>query len=400
MKTEIMYNRLLEINPDSKHSVFLFGPRGTGKTSWLRNHFKNAIYYDLLDDSTYTRLLAFPTRIAEDVPDDFNDWIIIDEIQKAPKLLDEVHRLIEHRQLRFILTGSSARQLRQKGVNLLAGRAITRHMHPLTTLELGNDFNLSVALAYGLLPSVYSHESPAHYLASYVATYLREEVLQEGITRNIALFTRFLETASFSQGEQANFTEISREVGNNRHTIANFFDILEDLLIAYRIYPFTKRAKRALVSSPKFYYFDTGVYRSIRPTGPLDSREEIDGSALETLFLQEAKAINDYFELDYDITYWRTTSQLEVDFVLYGKNGFHAFEIKRKQTISKHDLKGLRAFKEDYPEATCHMLYGGSRTYVENGITVCSFDETLRGLKTLIGKNSESVDGLFRSSSE
>ncbi|NCT56861.1 MAG: ATP-binding protein, partial [Legionella sp.] len=229
-----MYNRLLKINPDSKHSVFLFGPRGTGKTSWLRSHFKNALYYDLLDDNTYTRLLAFPTRIADDVPHDFNDWIIIDEIQKAPKLLDEVHRLIEHRQLRFILTGSSARQLRQKGVNLLAGRAVTCHMHPLTSLELGDDFNLNTALTYGLLPSVYSHENPGHYLASYVATYLREEVLQEGITRNIALFTRFLETASFSQGEQVNFTEIAREVGNSRHTIANFFDILEDLLIAYR----------------------------------------------------------------------------------------------------------------------------------------------------------------------
>ncbi len=379
-----MYNRLLNINLESKHSFFLFGPRGTGKTSWLRSHFKNAIYYDLLDDHTYTRLLAFPTRIGDDVPPDFKDWIIIDEIQKAPKLLDEVHRLIEHRQLRFILTGSSARQLRQKGVNLLAGRAMTYHMHPLTTLELGHDFNLSTALTYGMLPSVYSHENPSHYLASYVSTYLREEVLQEGITRNIALFTRFLETASFSQGEQINFTEIAREVGNNRHTIANFFDILEDLLIACRVYPFTKRAKRAVVSSPKFYYFDTGVYRSIRPTGPLDSREEMDGAALETLFLQEFKAINDYLALDYSVSYWRTTSQIEVDFILYGKNGFHAFEIKRKQTISKQDLKGLLAFKKDYPEATCHMLYGGSRTYVENEITIRPFEETLRHLSSLI----------------
>lgn len=379
-----MYNRLLKINPDSKHSVFLFGPRGTGKTSWLRGHFKHALYYDLLDDNTYTRLLAVPTRIADDLPHDFQDWIIIDEIQKAPKLLDEVHRLIEHRHLKFILTGSSARQLRQKGVNLLAGRAITCHMHPLTVVELGRDFNLNTALTYGLLPSIYSHESPANYLASYVATYLREEVLQEGITRNIALFTRFLETASFSQGEQINFTEIAREVGNNRHTIANFFDILEDLLIAYRVYPFTKRAKRELVSSPKFYYFDTGVYRSIRPTGPLDSREEIDGAALETLFLQEFKAINDYFSLGYEVSYWRTTSQIEVDFVLYGKHGFHAFEIKRKQNLAKQDFKGLQAFKKDYPEATCHLLYGGSHTYVEQGVTVRPFEEALRDLTCLI----------------
>ena len=200
-------------------------------------------------------------------------------------------------------------------------------------------------------------------------------------------------TASFSQGEQVNCTEIAREVGNNRHTIANFFDILEDLLIACRIYPFTKHAKRELVVSPKFYYFDTGVYRSIRPTGPLDSREEIDGAALETLFLQEVKAINDYFELEYAISYWRTTSQVEVDFVLYGKNGFHAFEIKRKQTIAKHDLKGLRMFQEDYPEATCHMLYGGSRTYTENGITIRPFEETLINLNALLNQSNTTQTG-------
>src|SRR3990167_8074543 len=244
MKIEMVYNRLLKIDPSSPHSVFLFGPRGTGKTSWLKSHLHDVIYYDLLDDEVYTRLLAWPRRIAEDIPAEFTGWIIIDEIQKAPALLDEVHRLIEHRKLRFILTGSSARKLRQTGVNLLAGRALIYHMHPLTTLELNQDFNLATALTYGLLPSIYSHQNPAEYLKSYVATYLREEVLQEGITRNIALFTRFLETASFSQGEQINFTAIAREIGHNRHTIANFFDILEDLLIAYRIYPFTKRAKR------------------------------------------------------------------------------------------------------------------------------------------------------------
>lgn len=380
----MIYDRLLDINPESKHSIFLFGPRGTGKTSWLRSHFKRAVYYDLLDDDTYMRLLAWPKRIAEDISPDFDDWIIIDEIQKAPKLLDEVHRLIEHRHLKFILTGSSARKLRQVGVNLLAGRAITLHMHPLTTIELAGDFNLATALTHGLLPMVYTHEDPAQYLASYITTYLREEVLQEGLTRNIALFTRFLETASFSQGEQVNFTAIAREVGHNRHTIANFFDILEDLLIGYRIYPFTRRAQRDIVTSPKFYYFDTGVYRAIRPVGPLDSREEIDGAALETLFLQQVKAINDYFHLGYGVFYWRTTAGVEVDFVLYGENGFHAFEIKRKQKISKHDLKGLFAFKNDYPEVVTYLLYGGSNTYIENGIIICPYEQTLRSLKTIL----------------
>lgn len=380
----MIYHRLLKINQASEHSLFLFGPRGTGKTSWLKFSLQDMIYYDLLDHETYTRLLAWPKRLSEDIPVDFKGWIVIDEVQKAPALLDEVHRLIEHHHFRFILTGSSARKLKQKGVNLLAGRALITHMHPLTTLELGSDFDLSQALNHGLLPSIYSHEYPEQYLKSYVATYLKEEVLQEGLTRNIALFSRFLEIASFSQGEQINFTAIAREIGHNRHTIANFFDILEDLLIAYRIYPFTKRAKREIVASPKFYYFDTGVYRAIRPLGPLDSKEEIDGAALETLFLQQAKALNDYFLLNYTIYYWRTASKLEVDFILYGEHGFHAFEIKRKQQISKQDLKGLLAFKEDYPEATCYLLYGGHRDYMENGIRICPYKTMLTTLEQVI----------------
>ena len=383
----MLYNRLLEINPSIQASFFLFGPRGTGKTSWLKTHLSNVIYYDLLDHEVYTRLLAWPKRIAEDIPNHFNGWIIIDEIQKAPVLLDEVHRLIETRHLRFILTGSSARKLKQKGVNLLAGRAFIYHMHPLVNHELADDFDLTKALEYGLLPSVYQHDNIREYLKSYVATYLREEVLQEGLTRNIAVFTRFLEIVSFSQGEQINLTEIAREIGHNRHSVANFFDVLEDLLIAVRIYPFSKRAKRAVVSSPKFYFFDCGVYRAIRPQGPLDSKEEIDGAALETLFLQHLRAYNDYGHLNYSVYYWRTTSQLEVDFVIYGENGFHAFEIKRKQKISKKDLKGLFAFQEEYPEASCYLLYGGRNEYMENGIRIMPFELALKLLPGLIERN-------------
>lgn len=379
-----MYQRLLKINPNLQSSVFLFGPRGTGKTSWLKTHLEDVVYYDLLDYEVYTRLLAWPKRIAEDIPEHFKGWIIIDEIQKAPLLLDEVHRLIESRGLKFILTGSSARKLKQKGVNLLAGRALVYHMHPLLNIELGKDFNLQNALQYGMLPSIYSRSNAEDYLKSYVATYLREEVLQEGLTRNIALFSRFLEVASFSQGEQINLTEIAREIGHNRHSVANFFDVLEDLLIAIRIYPFNKRAKRAVVSSPKFYYFDVGVYRSVRPIGPLDSPEEIDGAALETLFLQHLRALNDYYSLNYSLYYWRTTSQLEVDFIIYGAKGFHAFEIKRKQNISKKDLKGLLAFKEEYPEATLYLLYGGQTRYQENGIQLIPFEEALSQLHYLI----------------
>lgn len=381
----MLYNRLLNLSQDLQSSVFLFGPRGTGKTLWLKSHLTPVIYYDLLDDEVYTRLLAWPKRIAEDIPPDFKGWIVIDEIQKAPLLLNEVHRLIETRQLRFVLTGSSARKLKQKGVNLLAGRAHIYHMHPFVMRELQGDFDLEKALQYGMLPRIYHYNDFKDYLKSYVSTYLREEVLQEGLTRNLAMFGRFLEVASFSQGEQINLTEIAREIGYNRHSVANFFDVLEDLLIAIRIYPFTRRAKRAVVSSPKFYFFDAGVYRSIRPMGPLDSNDEIDGAALETLFLQHLRAYNDYYALDYGIYYWRTTTQLEVDFVIYGPKGFHAFEIKRKQNISKKDLKGLLAFKEEYPEASCYLFYGGHSNYIENGITILPYESALKQLPEIVG---------------
>lgn len=379
-----MIHRALKINPNSKSSFFLFGARGTGKTYWVRKNFPEALWFDLLEDSTYRELLAQPERLADRIPSNFTDWIVIDEIQKVPVLLNEVHRLIEHRKLKFILTGSSARTLRRKGINLLAGRALTYHLYPLTAYEMGKDFDLHHALIYGNLPAAVTHENPAKYLQSYINTYLREEVLQEGLTRNLPLFTRFMETASFSQGEILDYTNLAKEVASNRHTINQFFDILEDLLIAYRIHPFTKRAKRKLILSPKFYYFDAGVYRSLRPKGPLDTEAEGDGAALETLFLNEFKALNDYLELGYEIFYWRTRSQEEIDFILYGKKGLHAFEIKRKANLTTKDFKALKLFKEDYPMAKLYMLYGGTKTYFEQDIRVIPVSQIITRLDTLL----------------
>lgn len=379
-----MYDRLLTFDRGTQHSLFIFGPRGTGKTSWIRHCLPDELYFDLLDAEIYSDFMASPSRLGQRVPEAYQGWVIIDEIQKVPALLNEVHRLIEHRKLRFILTGSSARSLRRAGVNLLAGRALIYNMHPLTSLELGGDFELQQALRYGLLPAVIGHSEPQRYLSSYVASYLREEVLQEGLVRNIALFTKFLETASFSQGEVLNYSEIAREVASNRHTVANFFEILEDLLIAHRLPVFTKRAKRKMTVQPKFYYFDVGVYRSIRPMGPLDSVDEIEGPALETLFLQQLKALNDYYELGYKIYFWRTQSQVEVDFIVYGNKGLFAFEIKRKSSIGKKDLSGLRLFAKDYPMAKLFLLYGGERSYHDGGIDVLPFQEALTGLLKLL----------------
>jgi predicted AAA+ superfamily ATPase len=282
------------------------------------------------------------------------------------------------------LTGSSARALRKKGVNLLAGRALTTHMHPLLAEEIGDAFDLEKALTRGLLPMAYQAEHYKLYLSSYVETYLKEEVLQEALTRNINLFARFLSAAAFSQGSELSYTGIAREIGTTRQTVTNFFDILEDLLISIRLPVFSKRAKRELIAKQKFYYFDTGVYLSLRPKGTLDNDSERHGPAFETLFLQHLRAINDYEHLDYELFYWRTRSQLEVDFVAYGEKGLLAFEIKSTTRLTAKDFKGLKAFKEDYPMATCYMIYRGEKDYFEQDIRVTSMNSILFNLGSIL----------------
>ena len=377
-----MYSRLLKV-PDNK-SLFLFGPRGTGKSHWVKTRFPNSVYIDLLESQIFNSLLANPTRLENLIAPKFNGQIIIDEVQKIPELLDEVHRLIENKKYKFILTGSSARKLKQKGVNLLAGRALTYFMHPLTLQEVKSDFNLKTALNFGMLPSVFQEENPKKYLESYVRTYLQEEVQQEGLTRNLAAFSRFLEAASFSQGGVLSISEIARECAVERKVVENYFTILEDLLLAYRLPVFSKKAKRRLVQHPKFYFFDVGVYRTLRPKGPLDSSADVDGPALETLFYQQARALNDACDLGYQIYYWRTSNEVEVDFVLYGEKGLACFEIKRSQKFTNKDLNGLRSFLEDYPMAKAYFLYGGSVTEYHGKITVMPFSKCLENLAQIL----------------
>lgn len=379
-----MFNRLLHLPLESQTSIFLFGPRGTGKTSWLKSHLPNAVYLDLLDFNVYSFLSSNPTRLEQFIPSLYNDWIIIDEVQRVPELLNEVHRLIENKKYRFILTGSSARSLRRKGINLLAGRAFRYHMHPLVIQEIGSAFNLSHSLEFGLLPTAVTHKDPKQYLENYVQTYLREEILQEGLTRNIGAFSSFLEVASFSQGQVLTMTEIGRELALNRFTVTNYFAILEDLLLSIRIPPFTQRAKRKMIAHEKFYFFDTGVYRALRPMRPLDSRDEADGAALETLFLQSVRAINDYQNLGYKIYFWRTASGSEVDFVLYGPRGLHAIEIKRSNRVTNQSLRGLKSFAEDYPEAKLHLLFLGTHKEYHGNITAIPFEKALLELPELI----------------
>lgn len=380
-----MFKRILKLPLNGNSSIFLFGPRGTGKTSYIKEYLKKYFYLDLLDFSVYGMLKADPSRLETLIPSNYKEWIVIDEVQRIPELLNEVHRLIEHKGFKFILTGSSARSLRKAGTNLLAGRALTYTMHPLIIQELENEFSMPHALKYGLLPSVINHADPKKYLESYVQTYIREEVMQEGLTRNIGAFARFLEVASFSQGQILNVSEIARELSINRLVVANYFDILEDLLLSSRISVFAQRAKRKVIAHQKFYFFDVGVYRTLRPMGPLDSVEEAEGASLETLFLQSLRAVNDYYNLGYKIYFWRTQTGEEVDFVIYGSSGFHAFEIKRSATITSKSLKGLKTFGKEYPEAKLHILFSGKQKEFHGNVTAIPFEQILQELPEVIG---------------
>lgn len=375
-----MFSRTL--NAPRRESFFLFGPRGTGKTTWLRHVFPKAKFIDLLDLAQYTELLAHPHRLPALVQG--HSEVVIDEVQRLPALLNEVHRLIEKKRTRFVLTGSSARKLRREGVNLLAGRARMLTMHPLTAAELGRDFDLKHSLRYGHLPTAYVAPDPANYLKAYVGTYLREEVQAEALTRKLDVFARFLVAASLSQGAVLSTAAVARDVGVSRKTVEGYFDLLDDLLLSRRLQVFTRRAKRAMTAHPKFYFFDAGVFRAIRPLGPLDTVEEIDGATLETLVYQELLATNDNCGLGFEVSYWRTRDQHEVDFVLYGERGFVAIEVKRTGTFREADLKSLRLFLQDYPVARGLFLYGGNQTYKFKDVTVLPLREALPNLRTYI----------------
>ena len=372
------------IDIDRSQSCFLLGPRGTGKTFWIRQFLSDCVYIDLLDDEIYRKLLANPASLSTWIPPDSQNPIVIDEIQKIPTLLDEVHRQIEHFGRRFILTGSSARKLRRGGANLLAGRALINECYPLTLHEIDEGFDLEERLKYGCLPAAINHPNPARFLAAYVNTYLKEEIQAEGIVRNISSFARFMEAASFSQAQVLSMAAVSRDCGVQRKAVEQYFQILDDLLIAARLPVFTRRAKRSMTAHPKFFFFDVGVYRTLRPSGPLDEPEQIEGVALESLVFQEIRALNHYLGWEYDLYFWRSRAKLEVDLVLYGPRGLHAIEIKRTGRLRHQDLKGLQAFLRDYPTAQGHFLYQGKANRYYDRVHVQPVAEFLEDIQAIL----------------
>lgn len=363
-------------------SFLLLGPRGTGKSTLVRAMFPDALRVDLLQPETLRTFTGRPERLRDLVAARADSSVVvIDEVQRVPALLDVVHELIEARpSLRFVMTGSSVRKLRRAGVNLLAGRAVQRALHPFLAAELGEEFELERALRHGLVPLVWGASDPADTLHSYLSLYVREEVQQEGLVRDTGAFARFLEAVCFSHGAPINVSAVAADCEVSRKTVDGYLGILQDLLLCHSLPVFQKRAKRQVTVHPKFYWFDCGVFAALRPRGPLDRAEEIQGAALEGLVAQHLLAWIDYGRRDLQLHFWRTRAGSEVDFVLYGADGFHAIEVKASERVRGEDLRSLRGFAEDYPEATRTLLYRGREELVLDGVRCQPVDAFLRGV--------------------
>lgn len=345
-----MYKRLLKMNLPTKQSAFLWGARKTGKSTYLKQTFPEALYYDLLKSELYFQFLKAPHLLREEIlsleSENSNPLIIIDEVQKIPPLLDEIHWMIENTTARFILCGSSARKLKKEGANMLGGRAWRFHFFPLVYSELP-EFNLLHILNHGTIPAHYDSKNIERSMTAYVNDYLSQEIQAESLVRNLPAFSRFLEALRFTDGEMVNYTTISRQAGIDAKTVREYFTILVDTLIGYLLFPYRKKVSRDIIKdTPKFYLFDVGLSTYIRRTTIKDLKGTEAGHALENYIFQELYAYINYNEMRTDITYWRTKSGYEVDFIL--GDGEVAIEVKISNDIDKKDLKGIQAFMEEH----------------------------------------------------
>ncbi len=366
--------------PPAGH-FFLFGPRGTGKSTWLEAAFPNAVRIDLLAPAQQRLYAARPERLRELAAAPGVADLVIDEVQRVPELLTVVHQLMEEPgRPRFVLSGSSARKLKRSGVDLLAGRAVVRSMHSFLAAELGPRFHLATALDQGLLPLIWDAGDPADTLSAYAGLYVQQEVQTEGLVRDLGAFHRFLEAISFSHSAVLNTSDVARECAVRRKTVEGFIEIVEDLLLAFRLPVFTRRARRQVTAHPKFYFADAGVFRSLRPEGPLDRPQEVRGAALEGLVAQHLRAWIDYSGAAAALAFWRTRAGSEVDFVLYGRDVFWALEVKHAARIRPADLRSLKRFARDYPEATPRLAYLGDEHLRIDGLLCLPVTELLHGI--------------------
>jgi uncharacterized protein len=346
-----MYTRLINLSLPAGKTAFLWGARQTGKSTYLKGHFKTQTRFDLLDTDLFLEFTKAPSRLREKISALLERGalvqpVIIDEVQKVPALLDEIHLLIQDKNISFVLAGSSARKLKRGHGNLLGGRAWRYQMHPLVYKEIP-DFNLLRALRNGLLPPHYTEESPAQSLSAYITDYVKEEIAAEGIARNIPAFSRFLDSLRFCNGETINYTAISRDCGVDSKTVKGYFQILCDTLMGSLLLPFKQRPKRnVLVETPKFYLFDVGVAGFIEKRSIPDGAGREFGRAFEHFIFMEIAAYRSYSKKDFDISYWRTPQGHEVDFVI--NEGAIAIEVKGKKSVDDADLKNMHVFNGDY----------------------------------------------------
>ena len=342
-----MITRKYLINKNEGISIFLFGARQTGKTTLLHQQFPDAIYIDLLDTDTLARYSRRPGLLYDKLKNVPNGTtVIIDEIQQVPLLLNEVHRLISQNGIRFILCGSSARKLRRKGYNTLGGRALPCYLYPLVSAEIP-DFNIDKAVTNGMMPAFYLADDASSELSAYIDVYLREEVKAEALVRNLNSFQKFLDVAAITDGEIVNYSNIASDCWVSANTIKEYFSILEDTLIGYMVPAYTKKIRRRLVGAPKFYFFDIGVVNHLLHRKEIVRGTNEYGHAFEHIVIQELVAYIGYTRNENKLSYWRTSTGIEVDAILGDKV---AIEIKSSDDIQNKHMKGLRAFREEHPD--------------------------------------------------
>jgi predicted AAA+ superfamily ATPase len=370
-----MLNRLIKV-PDQ--SFFLLGPRGTGKSTWLRAKFPDAHVIDLLSEETYQRLLANPGQFARELrAASPGRWVIVDEVQRLPNLLNEVHRFMEEKRLNFVLCGSSARNLKRAGVNLLAGRALRRSMHPFVPEELVEKFDLEESLRYGSLPIVWDSAAKQETLSAYVRLYLKEEIQAEALVRNLPGFARFLPIAALMHGQNVNVTNIAREAGVARTTVTGYLDILEETLLCFRLPAYEARLRVRERKLPKWYWCDPGIVRAMKRSEGRTAPEE-EGALFEGMVAQLLRAYRDYRNICDDFFYWAPSGRTaqEVDFILIRSSDLVAVEAKSGKTFRNAWCKGLRVIEPLEGLRRRVIVYPrGPAMRTEDGIDVLPFEE-------------------------
>lgn len=373
------FSRIQTLPKAKNRSCFLWGPRQVGKSTLLKQLYPQAPRYNLLDPALFADLSLNPALLKEKILAQTQNShpIIIDEVQKIPQLLDVVQLLIDDHNCRFVLSGSSARKLKRGGANLLAGRALRYELYPFVSQEIP-DFNLLRALNHGLLPDHYLTDHPKDLIHAYVGNYLKEEIVAEALTRNLQAFSRFLEAAAFSNGEMVNFTNVAQDCGVKSTTIREYFQILEDTLIGRFVPSYQKRAKRRVIKAPKFYYFDLGIVNFLLKRNQIQPGSEIFGRVFEHFIFQELCAHSHYSGSNHEIAYWRTTADVEVDFIL--GQAHTIVEVKGKKNVLPKDLKGLHQFREEHTVKNAIVVSLEEAPRLADGILILPWQEFLTRL--------------------